>query len=318
MAEIQSGYIFSLSESLRIAELQYPETLTPLEIGKMIVASDYSGQHKGVTHEAYSFIVTTMPSIDIWLPVLTKFRKEWLTDGRRMSFKNLKEPIRWKALTAYLECIGKLRGNLITILVDKRVGSFMHGGQEAIVKAFPDCFDSHVNMGTVEKMFRLANFIALILAGFRHENQTSLWISDHDEALDSHEKRENFARLATYVTFGVTGWHNAKESFFVTTELPHAPEWSEDLASIADLVAGAYCQQSGNLPAFFGIDNWKISYGPNSIKEQRANSILSWLATSKLALRHALLRLELDSQGNIRSSAQAFENKWLLRSSVET
>ncbi|WP_143195901.1 hypothetical protein [Archangium sp. Cb G35] len=306
MTDTRAGYLFNLSDSLHIVEEKYGNLLVPVTDGAMIVASDYSGQHKEASHEAYSFLVTTDQALDAWLPSLRAFRQRWLPDSRRISFKKLNEPVRWRALPAFLETVGNLSGNLITILIDRRVGSFMAGGPDATVDAFPDCFSAHANRGTVEKMFRLASFVALILSGLRREDQVSNWISDHDEALDTHDKREQFARLATYLTFGLTGWRKPADHWFGTTESPMAPYWSEDVAAVPDLVAGAYCQMSGFLPAFLGMKTWQVRMAPSSVEDRRAHAIGDWLANGRATLRHVLLRLEQDGNGEVRSSAQAF------------
>jgi hypothetical protein len=309
LTDTHAGYLFSLSDSLRIAEAEHPDMLAPVDDGTMIVASDYSGQHKEATHEAYSFLITNDGALNNWLPSLREFRGRWLPDGRRISFKKLSEPLRWRALPAFLQTVGELKGNIITILIDRRIGSFMLGGPESTVEVFPDCFSAHPNRGTVEKMLRLASFVALILAGLRRENQPSNWISDHDEALDSHDKREKFARLATYLTFGLTGWREAADHIFGTTESPLAPYWSEDVAAVADLAAGAYCQLSARLPAFLGRETWRVGLSSSNIEDRRARAIGDWLAASRGPLRHALLRLEQDGEGNVRASAQAFVSR---------
>lgn len=306
LTDTGAGYLFNLSDSLRIAETKHPDMLVPVVDGAMIVASDYSGQHKEATHEAYSFLITTDGAMNVWLPSLSEFRQQWLPDGRRISFKKLNEPIRWRALPAFLKTVGELKGNLITILIDRRVGTFMLGGPEATIELFPDCFNTHANRGTVEKMFRLANFVAFILAGLRRETQMSNWISDHDETLDSHDKREQFARLATYLTFGLTGWRQPADHLFGTTESPMAPYWSEDVAAVADLAAGAYCQMSPHLPAFFNSGTGRVELSSSNIVDRRAHAIGNWLATSRGALKHALLRLERGSDGIVQASAQAF------------
>ncbi len=275
----------------------------------MIVASDYSGQHKEASHEAYSFLVTTDHALSDWLPSLQAFRQRWLPDGRRISFKKLNERVRWRALPPFLDTAGKLRGNLITILINRQVGSFMAGGPTAARHAFPDCFPENASLGTVEKMLRLATFVALILSGLRGQDQVSNWISDHDEALDSCEKREQFARLASYLTFGVTGWKHAADHLFGTTESPAAPYWAEDLTAVADLAAGAYCQLSKHLPAFFGEigeKTWQVGIASNDVESLRARAVGDWLAKRPGALKHVLLRLETDDNREVRSSAQAF------------
>lgn len=306
---MQAGYLFSLSDSLRIAEAEFPNMLVPVVDSAMIVASDYSGQHKEATHEAYSFLVTTERALNDWLPSLAEFRARWLPDNRRISFKKLNEPVRWRALPPFLKAVGELYGNLITILIDRRVGSFISGGPDTAIEVFPDCFPDHASRGTIEKMLRLASFVALILAGLRRENQMSIWISDHDEALDSYDKREQFARLATHLTYGLTGWRQAADHTFGTTESPIAPCWSEDVAAVADLAAGAYCQMSAYLPAFLGTQTWQTRVSSVNISNQRARAIGDWLASGQNTLKHVLLRLEQNSGGNVRASAQAFVSR---------
>ena len=88
LTDTRAGYLFSLSDSVRIAEAQHPDMLVSVVDGSMIVASDYSGQHKEATHEAYSFLVTTDKALNDWLPLLNNFREEWLPDNRRISFKS--------------------------------------------------------------------------------------------------------------------------------------------------------------------------------------------------------------------------------------
>ena len=306
ITDIQSGYLYNLSEYIRIIEGDNKYLFVPVNEGSMIISSDYSGQHKEESHEAYSFLSTSSRLLEKWLPHLEAFRKEWLPDGRRLSFKKLNEPVRWRALPAFLETAGRLNANLITIMVEKRVGSFMIGGPKAAIEVFPDCFPPNAKHGTVEKMLRLASFVALILSGLRNEDQISNWISDHDETLDSQERREQFARLATYLTFGITGWRQPADNYFGTTELDKSPYWAEDVAAISDIAAGAYCKMSRHLPTFMGRETWKLGISSSNIKDHRALAVGNWLATNQNALRHVLLRLEHDSSGEVRASAQSF------------
>jgi hypothetical protein len=136
LTEKQVGYLFDLSNSIAVVEAKNPDLLASVANGTMIVASDYSGQHKHASHEAYSFLVTTDGALNDWLPSLEVFRQRWLPDGRRISFKKLNEPVRWRALPHFLDITGKLSGNLITILIDRRVGSFTFGGPMLRLRLF--------------------------------------------------------------------------------------------------------------------------------------------------------------------------------------
>ena len=128
LLDTNAGYLFSLSDSLRVAEEKNPYILVPVDVGVLIIASDYSGQHKGASHEAYSFVITSEDALNEWLILLRQFRRQWLPDGRRISFKKLNESVRWRSLPKFLELAGELRGNIITIMIDNRINSFMSGG----------------------------------------------------------------------------------------------------------------------------------------------------------------------------------------------
>ncbi|WP_422375503.1 hypothetical protein [Roseibium sp.] len=254
----EAGYLRIISDSIQNLEKKVEDVFFPLVEGDLIVGSDYSGQHKGASHEAYSFIVTSDVFFVEWLGQLAEFRRQWLPDGRRLSFKKLNENVRWKSLPHFLTLSGELKGNLITILVSNEIKSFIAGGPDSIVEAFPDCFSAGINLGTAEKMFRLASFQAMILSCFRKEAQTSFWVSDHDETLDSHEKREDFGKMASLINFGISNWSKPAPHYFTTTELEDAPYWSEDLVAIADIAAGAYCKMSNVIPKYFGCRNWSV------------------------------------------------------------
>lgn len=102
LANVRAGYLYSLNDAIHVMEAKYPDTLASVADRAMIIASDYSGQHKGATHEAYSFLVTTDLALKEWLPSLRAFRERWLPDNRRLSYKKLNEPVRWRALPNFL------------------------------------------------------------------------------------------------------------------------------------------------------------------------------------------------------------------------
>jgi len=256
IADEQSGYLFNLSDSMRIIEELNPGFLNELSHGQLVVASDYSGQHKNAQYEAYGFLVTTDHYLLDWVPSFSDFRSRYLPDGRRIAFKNANEKMRRAALPEFLNAVGCLRSNIVTILVDRNVGSFSGGNLADLRAALPDCFPERAPDVTVEKMLRLASFVALVLAGLRQELQPSFWISDHDETLDSFERREHFARLSTYLTFGLTKWTAAADHIFGTTGMNEQPYWSEDLVAVPDLVAGAYCKLAPSIPSGPGPRKW--------------------------------------------------------------
>jgi len=304
---LQGSYFHQISDAIKNVEARNPQLFCPVSNGEMIISSDYSGQHKEATHEAYSFLITTDQAIEKWLPGLKEFRQTRLPDNRRISFKKLNENMRWNALPAFLQLVGNLEGNLITFLIDQKIGPFIPGGPKKAIEQFSDCFDADAKYGTVEKMVRIAGFLALIVTALRKEDQKSHWISDHDEALDSYYKREQFARLSAYFSFGLSGWRQPADNIFGTTEHPDSPHWAEDFAAIPDLVAGAYCKLSDFLPSHFDYetDSAMRLRSSSNVSDRRARAIGNWLTLGFKPLRHTLVRLEL-IDGEPRASAQFF------------
>jgi hypothetical protein len=301
-----AGYVFSLSDSLAILDCRYSDLLEPVSSGELYIASDYSGQHKGATHEAYSFLVTTDKAVADWDFFRREFRERWLPDGRRISFKKLNEPVRWRSLIPFLKAAATIRGNLVTVLVDSRVGNFMGGTDEERRAVFSDCFLPTTRSGTIEKVLRIASLLAMVTAGFRREDQPSLWISDHDETLETFERRESLGRLASYLTFGLTRWLKPADMLFGTTESKDVPDWAEDLTAIPDVAAGTYCSLSSELPQFQGTEHWIRVLPGATQRDRRARVVGDWLSTMSGPLRHVLLRLDVGDNGEVRSSAQAF------------
>lgn len=300
------GYAPLLSHAMEVVDERDSHFLWPVDTGTQLIVSDYSGQHRDATHEVYSFLVSTFPDIEGWLPRREEFRKKWLPDGRRLSFKQLREPMRRHAYPHFLELVGTLPANLLTIMIDNRVGSFFLGGPSALIEALDDCFTPDTPHGNVEKVFRLAVCVALIQAGLRKEEQQSVWISDHDETLDNHDRRERFARLATYLTFDLTRWTHAANLAFTTTEGKNLPSWTEDVAAIPDVAAGACAQLSSVLPLFMGDKNWTVPISSGPMIDWRAQMFGDWLSAPHGILRHVLLRLAPNSNGEIQASAQRF------------
>jgi hypothetical protein len=294
-----------ICEAIQNLERASPSSFCSVDQSTQIICSDYSGQHAGAKYEAFSFVVTTEDSLQRWLPELTQFRKNFLPDGRRLSYKKLREPIRQKALPHYLECMGNLEGNLICIMLNKELVELF---PKSVQADFSDCFAPNTKNSSIEKIFKLASFVALITVCLRREEQPSFWISDHDEALDSHERREGFARLASYLSFGLARWKNPADNLFTTTELPNLPFWGEDVTALADLTAGVYCTLNEILPKFFETPNWTLRMSPPDIVDVRGRTIINWMATAKNKMKHVLVRVEPDGASSYRASAQAFQS----------
>ena len=125
----------------------------------------------------------------------------------------------------------------------------------------------------------------MLTAGLQQENQRSWWISDHDETLDTFDRREQLGRFTCYLTLGLTHWHKPADMEFGTTESPNLPPAVEDVASIPDLIAGACCQLSAVLPTYCGTELWRRVVPSGAVKDRRARVVGNWMATTRGRLR---------------------------------
>ncbi|UDL93338.1 hypothetical protein LGH83_12150 [Lichenihabitans sp. PAMC28606] len=115
---------------MHIVEENDSQLLWPVDASSQVIVSDYSGQHRQSTHEVYSLLATTWNELQGWLLLQEAFRADWLPDGRRMSLKQLREPLRRRVYPHFLELAGRLKANLITIMIDYRVGSLVEAGPD--------------------------------------------------------------------------------------------------------------------------------------------------------------------------------------------
>ena len=301
-----AGYVNLFNHAIRSAGKPTTDLFLAVDKGHQIIASDYSGQHRGATHEVYSFLITTSDYLRNWLPARDAFRSRHLPDGRRLSFKQLREPMRRRAYPHFLELCGTLPSNLVTIMIDSRIETFIDGGPKALAEALPDCFAAGASASSIEKAYRLAILVAAVHAWLRREDQPSFWISDHDETLDTFDRRERLARLSSCLTFGLTRWRNPADMLFMTTGMSGLPEWAEDVAAIPDIAAGACASLSDRLPLFLNSPRWVVALESGSVIDWRAQTFGDWLSAPHGKLHHVLLRLASDASGRIRASAQRF------------
>lgn len=306
ISDANAGIASSVSNAISIVEWRNPGVLRAVSCGDMVILSDYSGQHKNSLYEAYSFLVTNMEAISEWTEIRREFRERWLPDGRRISFKQLNEKMRGRAYPHYLAACSFLKANIITFLVHRNIKCFIDGGASSFMSLFPECFSSQTKHGTAEKMIRLSTFLSVVITGLRQENQRAFWFSDHDEALETYERREGFAKLSTYLQLNFSKWSRPADVIFGTTGDPSIPCWVEDLAALPDIFCGAYCQIGNILPSFYGKETWTKMFNSSSVIDKRPRILGDWLAAGHSNLRHILVRTEIEDSGFFRSSAQFF------------
>lgn len=300
------GFLDNLSDGIALIEQRNPGLLAAVDDSAMWISSDYSGQHESASCEAYAFLVTTARALRAWNRRRITFRQKYLPDGRRLSFKKLKEPVRRRALAPFLTVADELHGNLVTIVIDKCFSSLFKKHGAATWDDLPGIFPEGTSANVVEKSLRLGTFISLILAGFRHERQPATWISDQDDSLENHDRRERIAEFISYTTYVMAGWKNPAPVEFGTTVLDVPDRRLEDFVALPDLVAGAFADLAPLLSIPEKHDTIVRIENRDKCCDWRTREIVDWYANRDTTLKRILLRVVRDQRGAMRARAESF------------
>lgn len=220
----------------------------------LFAASDYSGEHARSAYRVYSILLADLRGSRGWELSRRSVRSRWLSDGRRMSYKALRDRRRQAALPHFLSAADLISGLLLTVLVDSRIDSMFHSPKEDRDDASVAVFSSWPR-NSFEKLLRVVHLISLLLAGLSRPGQDVLWITDEDEIAANEQRLRQlvlgFGNVAShYLT------HDLGHLRIGTTRSDTGLRDIEDLTAIPDLVAGAAADSFGT---YQGVVGWPPS-----------------------------------------------------------
>jgi len=235
------GPINSLIRSLKSIEAENADAFPDFTSSRSLcLASDYSGQHQGSVFETYAFLLIDRNAMGPWLEARQAIRSVLLSDGRRMSYKNLGDRYRQAALLPFLLGANLLPGILAVVAVEKGLRTLFDASGP------PEAWDPSLRplekmpKFAVERLLRLCHLGGLLVAGLSHPNQDLLWLSDEDDVVANAER----TRLAVK-TFGNVSGHYLPHTLghlrLASTASDTGRRDVEDLVAIADLAAGSVC-----------------------------------------------------------------------------
>lgn len=86
------GAMNSANILIRELDVGDPRAFPDLRRGKTIViGSDFSGQHSTSKYEAFGFVFADLHCCSAWMEARRSLREDMLSDGRRFSYKSLKD-----------------------------------------------------------------------------------------------------------------------------------------------------------------------------------------------------------------------------------
>lgn len=269
-----------------------PHALPDLRRGKtLFVGSDFSGDHKTADFLALSFLFADLASLDSWENIRTETRREFLSDGRRISYKALGDRKRRHIMLSFLQAANTIHGIVVTILIDKRLPSLFWGEKG------PDFSDPELaryrdwKPASLEKLLCAIHFCAFFVAGLSGERQDVLWFSDEDEIAPNDHRITRVAVMFANVLAHYLG-HNMGHIRFGTTRSDDGSRSLEDLVSIPDLAAGMLVEVLTKMASKDILSGSRLLKPmPQSIPT-KAKNLMLWFSENHHPLKRLVLTLE--------------------------
>lgn len=219
---------------LRQLQSQRPK---PLLGSHILFGSDYSGSHSGSRFQIYGFVVADADASPDWPRRSRVVRGSYLPDGRRMSFKNLNDALRQRALIPFLEAAECLEGHVVVVAVSKELNylSTRRGSMDIWRKIFG--MTANWNDRAFEQMARVAHFFSLFLCAWSSPGANISWITDEDEIVANADRLEDAHQFAARLS-RVQLKHALGEFMMNTPAIAGDEPAFEDYLAVPDLAAG--------------------------------------------------------------------------------
>jgi hypothetical protein len=298
------GVTAAVASALSQLDLARPGSLPDLRSGPtLLLASDYGGQHKSATHEAFSFLLADHMYSWFWNEMRTEVRKRFLRDNRRMCYKGMNDRRKVSALLPFLDAANAVAGALVTVLVEKEFASGLRLGEgerdslPGTVRPWP--------VPLLRRFIWITHLASALVAGLSAKGQNLIWITDEDDIAANDRRIIEATPLVAGILSDYLA-HDLGHMRFGTTKCDSGDLFVEDFAAIPDLAAGALVEipKAGVVHRGYGLRTPLRGRVP-----PKALNILSWLGARQIsALRKvSLVVTKGDSSKQVRVRALDLE-----------
>lgn len=284
IAQPQWGITHSIDTVIRQLELAHSDSLPDLSLGPtLLMACDYSGQHRGASHEVFSFLLADLQFCWLWDEMRSAVRTTLLKDRRRMSFKALNDRRRRSALVPFLKAADYISGLLCTVLVHKQFYSNLD-----LVEADRTRLPPYLQtwpLNSVKKLFWISHLGGLLVAGLSAPGQNLLWFTDEDDIAANVQRITDATSVVAHAASAYLV-HPLGHIRFGTTSCDSGDLFLEDIVAIPDLAAGALSE----LPQIRSqAPISQISVPLRGHVSEKALAITAWLGSGACPTLHKVV-----------------------------
>jgi hypothetical protein len=292
LARPELGVLNSISEVVAQEEWLKAAPLNSVRRGPtLFLGSDYGGEHKGAHFETLSFILIDLQYIWLWDELRTKLRKTLLPQRRRMAFKSLNDQARRRALVPFLRYANTLPGLLFTFALDQGAIDLL-SWRPSSNSDLPFGPLSNWRLSSLQKLSRVAQLGATLVAGMSAPGQNLIWISDDDNIVPNRQKLIEATRVVGRYIDAILPHMMGHLRFGSAGTVDRGDQQTEDLVALADLAAGAVSEiltehrKDLRTAASAGL----LLRG--GLLSDKTRLILAWLAENDHPLRKTLILIE--------------------------
>ncbi len=291
---IDSGSIESWNINNMIHELDIsdPNSLPDIQRGStVLVGSDYSGQHAASDYESQAFILADIEFCQEWGAIRRLLRKIFLRDGRRISYKALRDKKRKEILPHFLNAANKIPGLLVVILTKKNIESlFKPNGR--IERTDPEIAKyRHWSPRVLEKLLRIVHFLSLFVSGLSKSGQDILWITDEDDIAANIDRHQDLTKIFGHICSHYLK-HNLRHLRVATTASDTGKRDVEDFVSIADLAAGALCEVLNTYLRKGVVPTPELVLPVPNELDDKAITLMNWFSDRTQDLKRLVLTID--------------------------
>ena len=192
----------------------------------LLIASDAAGDH-ATPYKVYAFLATAEASLWPWAEAVAEMRSTWLSQRGPMSFKDLNDGCRARALVPFFKTANEIPGLLLVVAMNKTVGELLDERLDRWL--FSEL--AHWKPAVREELFRSICLVSLLSSGFARPGQDLLWVSDNDDILANADRMREVVPAMSRMVSGLAS-HPTGRIYLTTPAHDDSNQKLEDLLAI--------------------------------------------------------------------------------------
>ncbi len=257
----------------------------------LMIGSDYSGGHASSKYNVYAYLVADGDLSPEWPCLRRHFREAFLPDGRRISYKDLGDRHRRRAIAPFLELSEAFTGLCCVLIVNKQLHRISSSPNSVEIWRSLHGLKGHWNSKSFESLARISHMFAVILGQVSRPFQHITWITDQDEIAANDDRLTDLLELTGKMSSLYLN-HPMGELAVNTTIVDPGDRSFEDFVAIPDHSAGAFAELAN---AFSTTPEWRASWNSemaNVKLSAKAETIITWFNYSGPRLRKVAILID--------------------------